>query len=251
MARLICSPVDDIDSSPRETMLPRRVVIVVGHLAIGAGNSIVELAEALDCPIVEMLDAKGIVDEGHPLVLGVTGIFGNPGLEAPRAAIFTADMVIAFGVTNGDIILQVKWFRCWNGLDLLVSHTLRLQDGHSIQVHTLVEIQPDSYADVGAGWQPAARINASLNMTAKALTKAVTNLLGPDGSGALRNAITDESNHRDEMMKGFNSAFGYPKVTNGLGKWRKRATQKVDASGHAISPINLDTTKMWSYWYGW
>ena len=109
MAELICSPLDDNASQPRETLQPKRVVIVVGHLAFGAGDDILALAEALDCPVVELLDAKGIVDEGHPLVLGITGIFGNPGLEAPRAAIFTADVVIAFGITHVEIVLQVQY----------------------------------------------------------------------------------------------------------------------------------------------
>ena len=48
-------------------------------------------------------------------------------------------------------------------------------------------------ADVGAGWQPAVRINASLSLTARALRKEVTSALGPEGSGALRRYKSIES----------------------------------------------------------
>ena len=56
-----------------------RIVIAVGLDARGAGAEIVRLAEALDAPIVTRLDAKGVVDESHPLSLGVVGVHGEPG----------------------------------------------------------------------------------------------------------------------------------------------------------------------------
>jgi len=86
-----------------------RIVVAVGHLAVGVGPEVTELAELLNAPIVTRLDAKGIIDESHPLCLGVVGIHGNPGLEVTRDILESADAVIAVGVEDqmqGQMVLQ-------------------------------------------------------------------------------------------------------------------------------------------------
>lgn len=77
-----------------------RMLLAVGHLAVGVGPAVLALAEALNAPVVTRLDAKGVVDEGHPLSLGVVGVHGNPGLEVTRDLVESADVIISCGVED-------------------------------------------------------------------------------------------------------------------------------------------------------
>jgi len=55
-------------------------VLMVGggaHIS-GAYEEVRSLAEQLKMPIVTTISGKGIVEETHPLVFGVSGVFGNP-----------------------------------------------------------------------------------------------------------------------------------------------------------------------------
>ena len=73
-------------------------VIVLGRRAVGCGPAIEQLAERLGAPIITSLDGKGIVDESHPNVLGVLGIFGFPAVEATQQILQQADVVVTIGV---------------------------------------------------------------------------------------------------------------------------------------------------------
>ena len=75
-----------------------QIVIVIGRRALGCGPAIEELAERLGALIITSLDGKGIVDESHPNVLGVLGIFGFPAVEATTHMLQRADLILAFGV---------------------------------------------------------------------------------------------------------------------------------------------------------
>ncbi|KAF6004029.1 hypothetical protein F1559_000360 [Cyanidiococcus yangmingshanensis] len=88
-------------------LLGSRVVILCGLRAAQANCSatILELAEVLSAPLVTTLDAKGAIDEHHPLALGVDGIFGNPGMAAPRALVSTAEIILAIGVDRCDPVV--------------------------------------------------------------------------------------------------------------------------------------------------
>ena len=73
-----------------------RCVIAVGHTAAsssGCGEAIKALSTSLNAPVIVQLDAKGIIDEAFPLYYGVLGIFGNPGMEAARRLVASADYV--------------------------------------------------------------------------------------------------------------------------------------------------------------
>ena len=76
----------------------RLPVIVLGRRAVGCGPAIEQLAEKLGAPIITSLDGKGIVDESHPNVLGVLGIFGFPAVEATQQILQQADVILAIGV---------------------------------------------------------------------------------------------------------------------------------------------------------
>jgi acetolactate synthase-1/2/3 large subunit len=77
-----------------------RMLIAIGHLAVEEGPQITALAEQLNAPMVTRLDAKGTVDESHPLCLGVVGVHGNPGLEVSRDIVESADIIISCGVED-------------------------------------------------------------------------------------------------------------------------------------------------------
>jgi len=92
----------------------KRIVIGVGHRAalVNAGDDILSLAECLNAPVVTSLDGKGAVDESHRLSIGVSGIFGNPGMEASNLYLSTADVVILFGIDMAhDMVLGVDGYQ--------------------------------------------------------------------------------------------------------------------------------------------
>lgn len=110
-----------------------RIVIALGHRAAteltssearSRTNPFLRLAETLNAPIITQLDAKGCVDETHPLSYGVLGIFGNPGLDAARALVTSADMILLFGVDR-------------QAVDLI-------SDSAFNQVRRVVEFEPDA-----------------------------------------------------------------------------------------------------------
>ncbi len=76
----------------------RLPVIVLGRRAAGCGPAIERLAEKLGAPIITTLDGKGIVDESHPNLLGVLGIFGYPAVAATQRILAEADGILAIGV---------------------------------------------------------------------------------------------------------------------------------------------------------
>jgi thiamine pyrophosphate-dependent acetolactate synthase large subunit-like protein len=98
-----------------------RVVIALGHRAATElereghdhrhANPYVRLAETLNAPIVTQLDAKGCVDESHSLAYGVLGVFGNPGLDAARTLVSSADLVLLFGVDRQAVDLIAERIR--------------------------------------------------------------------------------------------------------------------------------------------
>ena len=105
----------------------RRIVIAAGLRAVGAGEAITRLAELLHAPVIYRLDAKGVVDESHPLSFGVVGVHGKPGLESAASIIQTSDLVLSMGVDD---------------------NTLLLCNNAGLQVRPMVEFEPDACAVV-------------------------------------------------------------------------------------------------------
>jgi len=69
-----------------------RPLIAIGGGAIRAGEEVVHLAERLAAPIVNTVNAKGVVPSGHPLAVG-----GSGSSAAVREAFREADVVLAVG----------------------------------------------------------------------------------------------------------------------------------------------------------
>jgi len=107
-----------------------RNIIAIGRRGLideaGDGNIsdiILELAEALNAPVLTRLHAKGAVDESHPLAFGVIGVHGKPGLEAAATLISSSDRVISIGVDD---------------------ETLLVCNVAGLQIRKVVEIEPDA-----------------------------------------------------------------------------------------------------------
>lgn len=67
-------------------------LIIVGGGAINAGRELKRLAERLDAPVSNTVNAKGVLPYGHPLAMG-----GSPSSPVVRREIEQADVVLAVG----------------------------------------------------------------------------------------------------------------------------------------------------------
>jgi acetolactate synthase-1/2/3 large subunit len=73
-----------------------RPVVLVGGGAVRAAALVRQLAEVLDAPVVMTTNGRGILPPAHPLAVGM-----SPSLEAVRALIAAADVVLAVGTEIG------------------------------------------------------------------------------------------------------------------------------------------------------
>eukprot|EP00523_Entomoneis_sp_CCMP467_P007827 CAMPEP_0168742318 /NCGR_PEP_ID=MMETSP0724-20121128/12973_1 /TAXON_ID=265536 /ORGANISM="Amphiprora sp., Strain CCMP467" /LENGTH=655 /DNA_ID=CAMNT_0008789861 /DNA_START=77 /DNA_END=2044 /DNA_ORIENTATION=+ len=109
----------------------KKVLIAIGVRAVDAGDDILKLAEHLRAPIVTRLHSKGAVDELHPLVLGIEGVHGKPGLETSAILMETADVVLNFGIDDCTLLvcntagLQVREMIEFQSSALMVSTRFR------------------------------------------------------------------------------------------------------------------------------
>ncbi|MEM8499348.1 MAG: thiamine pyrophosphate-binding protein, partial [Pseudomonadota bacterium] len=71
---------DPADVANAITMIKdaKRPLIIVGYGSVHSMDAIVELADALDCPVVTTFKAKGQIADSHPLAAGVLGRSGTP-----------------------------------------------------------------------------------------------------------------------------------------------------------------------------
>ncbi|MDO8709119.1 5-guanidino-2-oxopentanoate decarboxylase, partial [Pseudomonas sp.] len=70
----------------------KRPLILAGGGAIDAAAELTELAERLDAPVALTINAKGMLESSHPLLIGST-----QSLVATRALVAEADVVLAIG----------------------------------------------------------------------------------------------------------------------------------------------------------
>eukprot|EP00929_Paragymnodinium_shiwhaense_P105127 TRINITY_DN7004_c0_g2_i1.p1 TRINITY_DN7004_c0_g2~~TRINITY_DN7004_c0_g2_i1.p1 ORF type:complete len:587 (-),score=131.79 TRINITY_DN7004_c0_g2_i1:523-2283(-) len=82
-----------------------RVIIGIGHRCAKAGAEITKLAERIHAPILTRLDAKGCVDEAHPLSMGVIGVHGKAGMEVAAELIQTSHLVLSFGIHDDTLLI--------------------------------------------------------------------------------------------------------------------------------------------------
>jgi acetolactate synthase I/II/III large subunit len=94
-------PSDDaIDAAIGRLVAARRPVIVAGGGArfSGAGPSLLRLAERLAVPVATSLNAKDVIPAGHPLAIGVPGLYSR---ASANQVILEADLVFYVGSKTG------------------------------------------------------------------------------------------------------------------------------------------------------
>jgi acetolactate synthase-1/2/3 large subunit len=90
--------------------------VIAGGGAVEAGAELCAIAEQLNAPVVNTVNAKGLVPPSHPLAVG-----GSPSLPAVRQLLGSSDVILAvgteFGETDydmlfvGDLQLRAKLIR--------------------------------------------------------------------------------------------------------------------------------------------
>jgi acetolactate synthase-1/2/3 large subunit len=88
-------PLPDLTQAARQLARAGRPVILAGGGARGAGAALAALAEQLDAPVILTTNARGLMHR-HPLVVPA-----SPSLDAQRALIAGADLVLAVGTELG------------------------------------------------------------------------------------------------------------------------------------------------------
>ena len=85
-----------IDRAVRRLRDSRRPVIIVGHGARFQMAPVIDLAEALSCPIITTFKGKGLISDQHPLAGGVLGRSGTP---VASWAMNEADCLLVLGAS--------------------------------------------------------------------------------------------------------------------------------------------------------
>jgi acetolactate synthase I/II/III large subunit len=75
----------------------KRPLIIVGGGAVNASDELIGVAEKLDSPVVNTVNAKGVIPYSHPLAIG-----GSPSSTIVRDEIRDADVVLAVGTEFGE-----------------------------------------------------------------------------------------------------------------------------------------------------
>jgi acetolactate synthase-1/2/3 large subunit len=74
-----------------------RPCIIAGGGAVAAAEPLRAVAEALDAPVLNTVNGKGLLPPGHPLAVG-----GSPSLASVRALLDESDRVLAVGTEFGE-----------------------------------------------------------------------------------------------------------------------------------------------------
>jgi thiamine pyrophosphate-dependent acetolactate synthase large subunit-like protein len=162
-------------------------------------NAILDLAEALNAPVLTRLHAKGVVDETHPLTFGVIGVHGKPGLEAAASLISTSDCVLCIGVEDASLLL------C---------------NSAGLQIRKLIEVQPDAVA-VGTRYNAEHTLLGDIEKICKALTARAETLRikvekkrAIHSNRAMTEASLDDPRRKMMLRASFNDKFGYMAFNN-------------------------------------
>ena len=99
-----CSATLDANTLERVARaLDRRFGVWVGWGARHASTAVRALVERCDAPVISTPRAKGIVNEAHPLHLGVTGIFGGHEGLAERLRATKIERLLVLGTRLGEV----------------------------------------------------------------------------------------------------------------------------------------------------
>ena len=88
-----------IDAAARAIDAAERPALIIGGGARGQRDAVLRLAEKISAPIATTYKAKGVIQEDHPLALGVMGDIGT---DPAKRIVFGADLLITVGCSYSD-----------------------------------------------------------------------------------------------------------------------------------------------------
>lgn len=163
-----------------------RNIIAVGLRAIpsdetetlkNVSKAIMDLAEALNAPVLTRLHAKGVVDETHPLAFGVIGVHGKPGLQSAAALVSTSDRIICIGVED---------------------ETILACNLAGLQIRKIIEIEPDAVC-VNTRYNAEHTIVGDILTACQELSKRVNKLTKERAHKPISKLNSLESMSEDDM----------------------------------------------------
>ncbi len=113
------TPINELDTAALLLQNAKSPIVIAGGGANHAKEELQALAEAIDAPVVNTVNAKGILPRNHPLRVGY-----SPSLPEIRLAIEKSDVVVAIGTelseTDFDFLLLDKPldFQCLIRIDV-------------------------------------------------------------------------------------------------------------------------------------
>jgi len=118
--------------------------ICLGWRGRDCGAAIEKLADALQVPILTRFDAKGAVNEDHPLAYGVLGVYGNVGTRSAVDILADCDTVIAVCMPDLSSLVAGK-----NGLQIrrCVQIETSLMQGDSLRYQAEVVLRTSALHD--------------------------------------------------------------------------------------------------------
>lgn len=75
----------------------QRPLLVIGGGAVDCADAVREFADLFDLPVINTVNAKGVLPAEHPLAVG-----GSPSLPSVRRALTDADVILAVGTEFGE-----------------------------------------------------------------------------------------------------------------------------------------------------
>ena len=113
------TPLSELDTAAKLLQNSTSPIVIAGGGVIDSREELQAFAEAIDAPVVNTVNAKGILPRNHPLRVGY-----SPSLPEVRLAIEKSDVVVALGTelseTDFDFLLVDKpWdFQCLIRIDV-------------------------------------------------------------------------------------------------------------------------------------
>lgn len=113
-SRAIHPPDEAVERAAQILLSARRPAIIVGHGARFDMAAVIELAEAINAPVLTTFKGKGLIADAHPLGCGVLGRSGTPIAswfmnEADALLVFGASFSNHTGISSYKPIVQVDF----------------------------------------------------------------------------------------------------------------------------------------------
>ncbi len=151
-----------LEMAARILLEAQRPIMLVGGGAMisDAGGAIVRLAEQLQIPVVTSLTGSGVIDEHHPLSVGVSGYWG---IDCASEALQAADLIFMIGAKSSQIS-TLSWRVPSDAqraihLDIdatepgkLVANTVRLVGDACIGIESLLNVIGNKRGSQASSW---------------------------------------------------------------------------------------------------